>query len=75
MGAVYLAYQESQKRQVAIKVLSSKHAGNQAAIDRFYREAKSGAMLKHPNIVRNLAAGQDQATKLHYLVMEYRGRP
>ena len=71
MGAVYLAYQESQKRQVAVKVLASKHAGNQAAIDRFYREAKSGALLKHPNIVRNLAAGQDQVTNLHYLVMEY----
>lgn len=71
MGAVYLAYQESQKRHVAIKVLASEHAGNQSAIDRFYREAKSGALLKHPNIVRNLAAGQDQLTNLHYLVMEY----
>ena len=71
MGAVYLAYQESQKRQVAVKVLSNKHAGDQAAIDRFYREAKSGALLKHPNIVCNLAAGQDQTTNLHYLVMEY----
>jgi serine/threonine-protein kinase len=71
MGAVYLAYQESQKRHVAIKVLAVEHAGNQSAIDRFYREAKSGALLRHPNIVRNLAAGQDQLTNLHYLVMEY----
>ena len=46
-------------------------AGNQVAIDRFYREAKSGALLNHPNIVRNLTAGQDQATGKHYLVMEY----
>ena len=44
---------------------------NHAAIDRFYREAKSGALLNHPNIVRNLAIGQDQATWKHYLVMEF----
>ena len=71
MGSVYLAHQESQNRQVAVKVLGGQHGGNQSAIDRFYREAKSGAMLKHHNIVRNLAVGQDQTTGLHYLVMEF----
>jgi hypothetical protein len=71
MGSVFLAYQESQKRHVAIKVLAVKHATNQAAKDRFYREAKSGALLHHPNIVRNFAVGQDKPTGLHYLVMEY----
>ena len=71
MGAVYLGYQVNEKKHVAIKVLSSQHTGNQEAIDRFYREVKSGTLLKHPNIVRNLTAGQDQLTGLHYLVMEY----
>lgn len=71
MGAVFLAYQESKKLHVAIKILGHKEAMNQAAVDRFYREAKSGALLNHPNIVRNLAAGQDKSTGLHYLVMEY----
>ena len=28
-------------------------------------------LLNHPNIVRNIAAGQDQQTGLHYLVLEY----
>jgi serine/threonine protein kinase len=70
-GAVYLAYQEKENRQVAIKVLSQQLAKNQPSLDRFYREAKSGALLNHPNIVRNLAVGQDQQTGLHYLVLEY----
>jgi serine/threonine-protein kinase len=71
MGHVYLGYQEDQKRQFAIKVLSEDLIGSQIAVDRFYREARSGAMLNHPNIVRNFAAGEDQATGRHYLVLEY----
>jgi len=71
MGSVFLGYQEGDHRHVAIKVLPEHLAGNQAAIDRFYREAKSGALLNHPNIVRNVAVGQDQATGKHYLVMDF----
>jgi serine/threonine-protein kinase len=71
MGSVFLGYQEGDNRHVAIKVLPDHLADNQAAIDRFYREAKSGALLNHPNIVRNLAVGQDKATSKHYLVMEF----
>ncbi len=70
-GTVFLAYQESENRQVAIKVLSQELARNQPSLDRFYREAKSGALLNHPNIVRNLASGQDQATGYYYLVLEF----
>lgn len=71
MGAVFLGYHEKDNRQVAVKILSSENAKNQPTLDRFYREAKSGALLNHPNIVRNLNFGQDQATGLHYLVLEY----
>ena len=71
MGAVYLAYHEGQDQQVAIKVLADPLASNQAYVDRFYREAKSGAMLNHPNIVRTLGVGQDRATSKHYLVLEF----
>src|SRR5262249_1030065 len=46
-------------------------AGNQGYVDRFYREAKSGALLNHPNIVRTLNVGQDRATGKHYLVLEF----
>src|SRR5262245_30445199 len=71
MGAVFLGYHEKDNRQVAIKILSSENAKNQPTLDRFYREAKSGALLNHPNIVRNLNFGQDRSTGLHYLVLEY----
>jgi serine/threonine protein kinase len=71
MGSVYLAYKEGENQQFAIKVLSDQLALNQAYLDRFYREAKSGSLLNHPNIVRCIAAGKDQASDRHYLVMEF----
>src|SRR5436305_1681031 len=71
MGAVYLAYHEELGKQVALKVLADNLASNQRYVDRFYREDKSGRLLNHPNIVRSFGAGQDQATKKHYLVLEF----
>jgi serine/threonine-protein kinase len=71
MGFVYLGYQETQDRHVAVKVLADHLASNQSYVDRFYREAKSGSLLNHPNIVRSVTAGQDRATLKHYLVLEY----
>jgi serine/threonine-protein kinase len=71
MGAVYLGYHEGDDARVAIKVLGRELAGKQAFVDRFYREAKSGALLNHPNVVRTLGAGQDGGTGAHYLVMEF----
>src|SRR5260370_42623376 len=71
MGAVYLGYHEGMDKQVALKVLAETLSSNQAYVDRFYREAKSGALLNHPSIVRSFAAGQDRATGKPYLVLEY----
>jgi serine/threonine-protein kinase len=71
MGAVYLAYHQETNRQVALKVLNESLAGNQSFVDRFYREARSGAHLNHPNIVRTYAAGKDAASGRHYLVLEF----
>ncbi len=71
MGEVFLGYQERDNEYVAIKILPDHSSDHQPSVDRFYREAKSGALLDHPNIVRNIAAGQDSATNKHYLVLEY----
>jgi serine/threonine protein kinase len=71
MGTVYLAYSEAENQQVALKVLSETLAANPSYVERFYREARNGALLNHANIVRNLAVGQDPDTGLHYLVLEY----
>ena len=56
---------------MAVKVLSDPLSDSQDYIDRFYREAKSGKLLNHPNIVRTLSYGQDEKTGKHYLVLEY----
>src|ERR1700680_5295615 len=71
MGAVYLGWKEGEEAQVAVKVLNDQLASSQSYIDRFYREAKSGKLLNHPNIVRTLNYGQDEKTGKHYLVLEY----
>jgi serine/threonine-protein kinase len=71
MCKVYLGYHEERGVQVAIKVLNDEFAANQQYLDRFNREGKIGALLDHPNIVRRLSFGQDQATGKHYMVMEF----
>lgn len=71
MGAVFLGYNGKDDKQVALKVLNDQLAGSQGYVDRFYREAKSGQALEHPNIVRTLGVGQDRTTGKHYLVLEY----
>jgi len=71
MGSVHLAYEDGHDRLVAVKVLSSSLAINQTSVDRFYREARHGDLLNHPNIVRILGVAQDQVSGLHYLTMEY----
>lgn len=75
MGSVFLAFDDQAKQQVAIKVLSDPLARNEAYVERFLREAKSGAALDHPNIVRCISAGRDDASGKHYLVMEYVNGP
>src|SRR6202034_1782159 len=71
MGAVYLGYDGKHVRHVALKVLNDNLASNQGYVDRFYREARSGALLNHPNIIRTFSVGQDSASGKHYLVLEY----
>jgi serine/threonine protein kinase len=71
MGTVYLAFEASARRQVALKVLAPEIAALRGSLDRFRREGKSGRSLNHPNIVSSLGAGQDNDSGLHYLVLEY----
>ena len=71
MGTVYLGFDVKSTQQVAIKILNEELATQQAYIDRFNREGRSGVVLDHPNIVRTQVVGRDLATGLHYLVMEY----
>jgi serine/threonine protein kinase len=69
MGAVYRCKDRQLSRCVALKVLPRSVARDQDVLKRFYREARAGAALDHPNIARSYEAGQERDQ--HFLVMEY----
>src|SRR5947209_18363581 len=69
MGSVYLCEHKLMRRRVAVKVLPTAKANDDASRERFYREARAVAALDHPNIVRAYDIDQDE--KLHFLVMEF----
>jgi serine/threonine protein kinase len=71
MGAVYKAWQKTLDRVVAIKILARRGEGNAATFaERFKREAKAMARLKHGGIVAVHDAGETPSGLL-YFVMEY----
>ncbi len=52
MATVYKAYQPSLEREVALKVLRPGFAEDPEFFQRFQREARSIAKLRHPHIVQ-----------------------
>jgi len=69
MAEVYLANDRLLGRQVALKVLSSRYAGDEQFVERFRREASAAASLNHPNIVQIYDRGEAEGT--YYIAMEY----
>ncbi|MFN8381176.1 MAG: protein kinase [Anaerolineales bacterium] len=69
MAEVYLGTHLSLDRQVAIKVLHSFIESDPELLDRFQREAKAVAGLRHPNIVQ--VFDFDTYESHPYIVMEY----
>src|SRR3954465_6327061 len=73
MSTVYAATDLRLQRTVAVKVMAEHLAHDPAFVDRFTREARATAMLRHPNVVSVSDQGADQG--LVFLVMELvRGR-
>jgi tRNA A-37 threonylcarbamoyl transferase component Bud32 len=68
-GAVYKALDPELDRAVAIKVPREGTLDGWEALDRFLREARHAARLRHPNIVSVYDAGQDG--DVPYLVSEF----
>ena len=58
-GAVYLADDESLGRTVAVKILGPDILGRGERAERFAREARAVASLRHRNIVTIHAAGEE----------------
>lgn len=69
LGRVWLAHDERVDREVAIKELHPKVAGNADVLARFYREADILARLQHPNIAPFFHVGIDDADR-PFLVMQ-----
>lgn len=67
MGAVYLGYQGSLKREVAVKILSLELSQEPEFMARFNREAQTIAALEHPHIVPIHDYGTQ--TGISYVVM------
>ena len=68
MGEVFRARDHRLDREVAVKVLPERLAGDPAALSRFEREAKAVAALSHPNILAIHDFSRDRET--WYVVME-----
>lgn len=68
MARVYRAEHAGLKRQVALKVMTQGFARDSEGRERFLREARIAAAIKHPNVVNIFDVGVCQG--IPYLVME-----
>jgi len=69
MGVVFKALHRALDRVVALKTLPPAAVNSEEKVKRFQREAKTAAMLSHPNIVTTHDAHESNG--VHFLVMEY----
>lgn len=74
MGEVYLAWDQSLDRSVALKLIRPSRLEDQKSQQRFRREARTAAGLSHPSIVQTYRVIESQDTggeKVDCLVMEH----
>jgi eukaryotic-like serine/threonine-protein kinase len=69
MSTVYLAFDQTLERRVAIKLMHREIASDSDQLERFRREARAVAQLSHPHIVGVIDAGEDEGRP--YIVFEY----
>ena len=69
MGIVYLARDLELGRLVAVKVLSPSLLAEESMVERFRREARTIASMRHESIVTIHGVGR--AGSLHYFVMDF----
>ncbi len=70
MAEVYRGYHAALDRYVAIKLLHPFLADDPEFKDRFEKEAKNVARLRHPNIVQVFDFDYDEQGESYYMVME-----
>ncbi len=70
MGTVYLATHLDLERPVAVKIIRPEFASDADVSDRFLREARTMAKLRHPNAAMIFDAGNLPDGR-HFIVMEF----
>jgi predicted Ser/Thr protein kinase len=70
MGTVYLATHLDLERPVAVKIIRREFASDADVADRFVREARTMAKLRHPNAAMILDVGNLPDGR-HFIVMEF----
>ncbi|MBI4583475.1 MAG: protein kinase [Planctomycetes bacterium] len=68
MGVVYKAVQESLGRTVALKVFPETFSLDPVRLERFRREARATARIRHPNIVPVYEVGESE--RIHFYAMQ-----
>jgi serine/threonine protein kinase len=71
MGTVYRATHIQMENTVAVKILRPHLASDRTAVERFRREARSAARIRHPNAVAVTDFGVTRDAGIAYLVMEF----
>jgi serine/threonine protein kinase len=69
MASVYLAVQKSLNRPVVLKILYPHLAEDEKLVQRFEREARAAAMMRHPNIIQVIDCGRHE--DVAYIAMEF----
>ena len=69
MASVYLAKQKSLQRPVVLKILYPHLAEDEKLVQRFEREARAAAMMRHENIIQVIDCGRQD--DVAYICMEY----
>lgn len=67
MGTVYRAYDTELKREIALKIPQFDPTAEPAVLERFVREARASAAIRHPNICPIHDAGQIDG--VYYIAM------
>ncbi|MBL9176792.1 MAG: serine/threonine protein kinase [Verrucomicrobiaceae bacterium] len=75
MGAVYEMHQPELDRTVAVKLLPIEASSDEHLVERFRREARTLAKLRHPGIVALLESGITPAGHLFFVMEHVSGSP
>src|SRR6185295_4216880 len=68
MATVFVAEQDAEPREVALKIMNEDLNSDRSFVKRFQREAKAASRVQHPNSVQIIDYGV--ADELSYLAME-----